>query len=134
MNNSILVAALRSAAADAGYTLHSADNDRLTPASTGFPAALLAPPAVHSAKGRRHGRIEYDVVLRLADLGADLPPEERYSRRQRMENDAIDIFTALSCNERIIAVENLSVAQQPSSASIHGELAVTAKARVVTFF
>lgn len=134
MNNSILVNAMRSAAAGAGYTLHCADSDRLTAASTRFPAALLSPPAVHSARGRRHGRIEYDLTLRLSDLGADLPPAERYTARQRMEKEALDIFTALTLKERIIAVENLTITHLPLSASIHGEIAVLAKARVVTCF
>lgn len=134
MNNAILVNALRRAAAASGYTLRSADEDRLTPAGTGFPAALLAPPVVHTAEGRRHGRIEYDVVLRLSDTGADLPPDKRYERRQKIENDAIAIFASLSEDERIIAVERLTATQLPLSASIHGELAVTAKARVITWF
>lgn len=134
MNNSILVNALRSAAADAGYPLRSADDDRLTPASAGLPAALLATPVVHSAKGRRHGRIEYDVTLRLSDNGADLPPQQRYAMREKIENDALAIFTALSENDRIIAVENLSVAPLPLSASIHGEIGAVAKARIITFF
>lgn len=134
MNNSSLVEAIRSAAAGAGYNLRCADNDRLSAVSAGFPAALLAPPAVHSARGRRHGRIEYDVTLRLSDLGADLPPEERYTARQKIENDALGIFTALSEAERIIAVENLTVSQLPASSSIHGEIAVLAKARILTFF
>lgn len=133
MNNSILVNALRDAARDAGYKLRCADAERLT-ASGVYPAALLVPPAVHSAKGRRHGRIEYDVTLRLVDTGADLPPEERYPKRQKMENDALAIFTSLSQSERVIAVENLTVSQLPASASIHGETAVAAKARVITYF
>lgn len=134
MNNAILVNALRGAASAAGYHLRNADDDRLSAPSAGFPAALLSPPVVRSAKGRRHGRIEYEVTLRLADLGADLPPAKRYPRRQKLENDALAIFTSLSCNERIIAVEDLTVVQQPSAASIHGEIAVVAKARVITFF
>ncbi|MCH5330110.1 MAG: hypothetical protein J1E04_04020 [Alistipes sp.] len=134
MNNSALVEALREAASRKGYTLRCADADRLTPASSRFPAALLAPPVVHSARGRRHGRIEYDVTLRLSDLGADLPPEERYRLRQQIENDALEIFTSLSRHQRIIAVENLNITQLPFSASLHGEAAVTAKARVLTFF
>lgn len=134
MNNSSLVEAIRSAAGAAGYNLRCADNDRLSAVSAGFPAALLAPPAVHSARGRRHGRIEYDVTLRLSDLGADLPPEERYTARQKIENDALGIFTTLSEAERIIAVENLTVSQLPASSSIHGEIAVLAKARILTFF
>lgn len=134
MNNQILVNALREAASSAGYKLRAADDDRLTPTTAGFPAALLAPPVVHSATGRRHGRIEYDVVLRLSDAGADLPPAERYTCRQDIENDALKIFTSLSENDRIIAVQNLTVAQIPSSSSIHGEIAVVAKARVITYF
>ena len=134
MNNSILVEALRTAAAAEGYSLRCADSDRLSAVTAGFPAALLAPPVVHSARGRRHGRIEYDIVLRLSDLGADIPPEKRYPARQKIENDALAIFTALTENERIIAVENLTISQLPSSASIHGEIAVLAKARIITFF
>lgn len=134
MNNAILVSALRTAASDAGYRLRCADDDRLSAASAGFPAALLSPPVVHSAKGRRHGRIEYDVTLRLSNLGADLPPEQRYTARQKIENDALDIFVSLSQNPRIIAVDNLTVTPLPLSASLHGEIAAVAKARILTFF
>ena len=134
MNNAILVEAMRSAAAEAGYTLRCADPDRQTVSSSRFPAALLSPPVVHSARGRRHGRIEYDLSLRLSNPAADLPPAERDDARQKIENDALRLFTALSDCDRIIAVENLTVSQLPLSSSIHGEIAVLAKARVYTYF
>lgn len=134
MNNSILVESLRQAAAAAGYGFRCSDSDRQTPADTGFPAALLAPPTLHSAQGRRHGRLAYDVVLRLSDIAADLPPQQRSAKRQKLEADALEIFTSLSEQPRIIAVENLTVAHQPLAASIHGETAVIAKARIHTFF
>lgn len=134
MNNTILVSAMRSAASAEGYNLRFADNDRLSAPSAGFPAALLSPPVVRTAEGRRHGRIEYELVLRLSDTGADLPPQERYELRQKLENDAIKIFTRLSYSDSVLAVENLTVAQQPMSASLHGELSAVAKARVITYF
>lgn len=134
MNNEILVSALRSAAAAAGYSFRCADEDRLSAASAGLPAALLLPPSVRTAKGRRHGRIEYEVALQLAADGADMPPGKKYGLRQKMEADALEIFTSLSEGERIIAVQNLTVAPVPSSASLGAFVAVTAKARVITFF
>lgn len=134
MNRAMLQNALRDLAVAAGYEFHAAD-DPLASATIGsYPAAWLSPPKLHSVEGRKHGRISYDIVLHLLGSGFRLPPDERNRLWNRMEADALEIFTALSENDRVIAVENLEISPRASALTNHGDISQSISARVVTCF
>ena len=52
----------------------------------------------------------------------------------RMEEQLLEIFAALSLDERVLAVEGLSVRPRAFALTPHGEISQTAAARIVTFF
>ena len=53
---------------------------------------------------------------------------------REMEEQLLEIFAALSLDERVLAVEGLSVRPRPLALTPHGEISQTAAARIVTFF
>jgi hypothetical protein len=68
------------------------------------------------------------------DAGAKLPPEERESIWARLEQDVVELFSSLSSEEFVVAVENLKIRHSSHTLTPHGEVAATATAEVVTFF
>ena len=99
-----------------------------------YPAAWLAPLELHAVEGRGHGRATYDMTLHLLSSGARLSPTERRAALARMEEQLLEIFAALSLDERVLAVEGLSVRPRAFALTPHGEISQTAAARIVTFF
>lgn len=135
MNNASICRSVREEASALGYDFAMAEEKfSAAAADCRFPFALLAPPEIHDVQGRRHGRIEYDIELRLLDAAADLDAAGRTALRQKMESDALALFVALSQHDRIIAVENLKTAFSHFTATLRGEIMLTATARVVTCF
>ena len=53
---------------------------------------------------------------------------------KRQEEQLLEIFAALSLDERVLAVEGLSVRPRAFALTPHGEISQTAAARIVTFF
>ena len=53
---------------------------------------------------------------------------------REMEEQLLEIFAALSLDERVLAVEGLSVRPRAFALTPHGEISQTAAARIVTFF
>lgn len=134
MNHAILTQAVERLASDGGYEFHSADERFMLQTISGYPAMWLAPPVFDSMEGVRHGRITYAVTLHALDAGAKLSPEGRGAAYARLESDVVELFTALSRDDAVVAVENLAVRAQTRTLTDHGEVAVTATADVVTFF
>ena len=99
-----------------------------------YPAAWLAPLELHAVEGCGHGRATYDMTLHLLSSGARLSPTERRAALARMEEQLLEIFAALSLDERVLAVEGLSVRPRAFALTPHGEISQTAAARIVTFF
>ncbi len=54
------------------------------------------------------------MTLHLLSSGARLSPAERRTALARMEEQLLEIFAALSLDERVLAVEGLSVRPAPS--------------------
>lgn len=134
MNRSSLEKALLRLAAEAGYTPTAGDDGTIQSTVTTYPAARLAPLSVARIEGRRHGRLSYNVTLRLLRLGMKRPPEERAAILARLENDLLDLFGRLSDEPRIIAVEELTLTPAAGTLTTHGELSQTARAQVITYF
>lgn len=65
--------------------------------------------------------------------GHRLTPDAEQAARCRMEEQLIDLFTELSGDERVIAVERLTVRPDTLSRP-DGCVAMTAVARIVTHF
>ena len=59
---------------------------------------------------------------------------EREAAYARLEGDVVELFTALSKADVVVAVEKLTVRPQTRTFTNHGEVAVTATADVITFF
>ena len=101
---------------------------------TSYPVMWLAPPQFDSMEGLRHGRMTYAVTLYAMEAGAKMSAVEREAAYARLEGDVVELFTALSKADVVVAVEKLTVRPQTRTLTNHGEVAVTATADVITFF
>ena len=128
MNRTHLEGAAEALAAQQGYAFHTGPEDGMAHTVRSYPAAW------HAVEGRGHGRATYDMTLHLLSSGARLSPAERRAALARMEEQLLEIFAALSLDERVLAVEGLSVRPRAFALTPHGEISQTAAARIVTFF
>ena len=99
-----------------------------------LPAAWLPPIRLKEVEGRLHGRATYSVELRLLHPGAKLSSERRNEVWSQTELQLFDLFTQLSTDPKVIAVENLTVQPGSGAYTPHGEISQTAKADVITCF
>ena len=134
MNRTYLTSAIRQLVSEQGYTLQTDSDDRARQEITRLPTAYLLPVQLKQADGRLHGRLIYGVELRLLHPGAKLSSEQRNEIWSRTELQLFDLFTQLSTDQKIIAVENLTIASESGKYTPHGEISQTAKADVVTHF
>lgn len=133
MNHSHLSGVLRAAAGRRGYTVYTGSDDRMPQTVAAYPAAWLSPMKLLSSDGRSHGTAVYEASVRLMRHGHRLIPDAEQAERCRMEEQLIDLFTELSGDERVIAVERLTVRPDALSRP-DGCVAMTAVARIVTHF
>ena len=101
---------------------------------TAYPALWLTPPRLEQMQGRKHGKVIYSVKLHALRDGLKLSPDERTQAWADMEQQLIDIFSQLSEEEFVVAVEYLKLQHTSSTLTNHSEVAVTATANVITFF
>ncbi len=134
MNHTNLTDAIGQLAAAAGYGFHTADERYMSQTITSYPVMWLAPPQFDSMEGLRHGRMTYAVTLYAMEAGAKMSAAEREAAYARLEGDVVELFTALSKADVVVAVEKLTVRPQTRTLTNHGEVAVTATADVITFF
>ena len=127
MNRTHLECAAERLAAERGYAFHALGQEAQPAVVRTYPAALLQPLALRSVEGRTHGRAVYDLTLRLLCKGAGLSPEA-------LEDDLLGLFSELSQDEKVIAVEALEIRPSAFTLTPHGELSQTASARIVTWF
>lgn len=133
MNRTHLESTVVELAEALGYPCVVAPDDYL-PGVAALPAARLAPVEFHEIEGRRHGRITYDLTLRLLREGLKRPHAARTEVWEQMENDLLELFNRLSDSPRIIAVEQLTLTPAAGTLTPHGELSQTAHARIITSF
>ena len=134
MNRTHLEGAAEALAIRQGYAFYAGPESDMAHTVRSYPAAWLAPLELHSVEGKSHGRATYDMTLHLLGSGARLSPTERRTAQARMEERMLALFAALSLDERVLAVEGLSVRPRTFSLTPHGEISQTATARIVTFF
>lgn len=134
MNRTHLERVAETLATERGYAFHALRQETQPTVVRTYPAALLQPLALRSIEGRVHGRAVYDLTLRLLGKGAKLSPESRGDAFAALENDLIGLFSDLSQDEKVIAVEGLEIHPSAFTLTPHGELSQTASARIVTWF
>lgn len=134
MNVKKLNSAIEQSATANGYHFHSAEERYIPQLTTAYPTLWLTPPTMKQMEGRTHGRITYSLTMHALDAAAKLPPEERNQRWAEMEGDLIGMFTQLSKEDFVVAIEHLTLRQSSHTLTSHGEVAVTATADVITFF
>lgn len=134
MNCAHLASAIRALANEFGYTVIEESDDRALQTIASLPAAWLQPLRLKTIEGRCHGRQTYSVELRLLFHTLKLSADRRAELRNQAEEHLVEIFTRLSNDERVIAVENLTIQPGAGKYTQHGELFQTAKADVVTYF
>lgn len=134
MNRTSLERALQRLSAEAGYAFHSAPEEYMARQIASMPAAWLAPLKLIEIDGRKHGRAVYEATLYLLEHGAPLSPGRRQERWADMERRALELFSALSDEPEVVAVENLTLQPRTYAFTDHGEISLTAEARIVTWF
>ena len=99
-----------------------------------YPAALLHPLSLRSIEGRNNGRAVYDLSLVLMRTAARAAPSEQAQIAAQLEEELLEILSDLTEEECVLAIEELQI--EPSAATLtpHGEIAQTARARIVTWF
>lgn len=134
MNRTHLERAVGERAEALGYGFRCAAGAYLPHDLPPFPAAWLLPPELRTAEGRTHGRLTYDLTLHLLRDGARLDARSRSEAWERMEDDLLGLYTSLSNAERVVGVEGLTIRPRTYELTHRGEIALTASARVVTWF
>lgn len=134
MNRTRIERAAERLVAERGYLFVPLVRDAEPAAAPAVPAALLPPPVLRSVEGRRHGRADYDLTMHLVRPAAKCPPDRWGEQLAALENDLLGIFADLSGEECVLAVEELVVRPSAAVRTLHGELAQTARARIVTWF
>lgn len=134
MNRSRIERAAERLATERGYLFRPLGQGAEPAVAGARPTALLPPVELRSVEGRRHGRADYGIVMHLVRPAAKCPPEGRGEVFAALERDMLAIFAALSEEECVLAVEELEIGPSAFVRTLHGELAQTARARIVTWF
>lgn len=134
MNRKKLISAVERIAAENGYTFHATDEREMSHTIRKYPIVWLVPPIFNSMQGRKQGKITYSLTLHAMEEGANLPPAEREQVWAKLEEDILGIFSALSNEDFVIAVEDLKIRPTSHTFTTHGEICATATADIITFF
>ncbi|HJA98781.1 MAG TPA: hypothetical protein H9779_04165 [Candidatus Alistipes avicola] len=134
MNRTHLASAIRTLASGLGYTVVEESDDRAPQTITAFPSAWLLPLRLKTIEGRHHGRQTYSVELRVIYSAMKLSADKRAELHSRAEENLLELFIQLSGDDRVIAVQNLSIQPGTGGYTQHGELSQIAKADVITYF
>ena len=134
MNRETIVNAIEQAATSGGYTFHCDGEQQMPVAVKEYPALWLTPPQFLKIEGRKSGKITYSVKVYAMENGIKFSPTERLNKLNKLEEDVVQMFAAVSQDERVVAVNNLKMSNNSKTDCTHGELVMTATAEVVTFF
>ena len=134
MNRALLCSAMEEVVSKCGYVFHMNDKSYYPTTVCRYPAAFMPYPEFVAMEGQKHGRITYKVSLCLARQGAKLSPSERNGVLAEMEKSVVDMFVALSQEENIAVVKELSISPCAEAIDEHGAIAIEATAKVETIF
>ena len=134
MNRKKLIQAIERIATADGYTFYSTDEREMPRAIRKYPLIWLSPPLFTSMEGRKQGKITYSLTLHAMQANVKLPSAERERVWEQLEDEILKLFAALSGEDFVIVVKDLSMNSASYSLTPHGEICVTATAEVVTCF
>ena len=134
MTRAILEAAVQGAASAKRYLFRSVPPEYASALVNHYPVAYLVPIRFLNIEGSTRGKITYEVTLHLIHHAAKLSAEQRLSLMYTIEDNALDIFEAISRHEAVVAVEDLQIRPASRPITAHGEVAMSATARVTLFF
>lgn len=129
-----LTQAIETLVREKGYKFCSAAADYRPSQIAALPAAFLLPPEFRAIEGRKSGKITYRISLDLLAKGARLAPAERTKVLDKLESDIFAIFGRLSAEQRVVAVEEMTVSPVSKPLTSLGDVAMRAVAEVVTCF
>ncbi len=132
MNRTHLERAAEAIVSGLGYAFAAVPDGRAPLAP--YPAALLAPLELRSVEGRKHGLATYSATLRLMRDGARTNPAGRREAAAALENDLLAVFAALADDERVVAVEQLTIRPEEGGPTHHAAIVQRAEARIITCF
>lgn len=135
MNRTRLLQAVERLAVERGFHFLTLRRQEIPTLVRAYPAALLYPLSLRSVEGRKSGRASYDIELTLLrTVGRTAGPGARAEVAAQLEEQLLDLFTALSDEECVLAVEELQIRPESAPLTVHGEIALTAQAQIVTWF
>jgi hypothetical protein len=134
MNRAILCSAIEEVVSRYGYDFTLNDKSYYPATICRYPAAFMLQPEFLRQEGRKHGRITYNVSLRLARQGAKLTPKERSELLAEMEGQMMEMFISISQTQRVAVVDKLTIKPLSETVDTHGAVAIEAKADIETIF
>lgn len=132
MNRTRLIQAVERLAVERNWHFIALRNNLAPSALKALPSAILRRLDLRSIEGKNNGTAIYDIVLTLVvrperpAAGADAAAE--------LEEPLIGLFTAISEEPCVVAVEQLALKCEAAPLTPHGDVAMTATARIVTWF
>lgn len=134
MNRAFLCSAIEGVVSERGYDFSICEKSYYPTIVCRYPAAFMSQPEFVRQEGRNHGRITYNVSLRLARQGAKLTPKERNALLAEMEEQMTEIFIELSRDKSVAVVDNLTIKPLSEAVDVHGAVSLEANADVETIF
>ncbi len=129
-----LTNSIEKAARAKGYEFASAAKEYLPSQVATLPAAFMLPPEFRAIEGRKSGKITYRITLYLLAKGAHIAPAKREQLLEKLENDAFGIFSRLSAEQRVLAVEDMTLAPLSKPLTSRGDVAIKGEGNVVVSF
>jgi hypothetical protein len=134
MNRKTIIDAVEQAATARGYNFYSDEAENVRTIIKRLPALCLTPPKFLSMQGRRHGKITYEVTLHAIRNGIKCSPDQKDAIWAELEQHLLDIFSLVSQNEKVAAINDLTIDCTSHGKVLVGGVEATAKARVETLF
>ncbi len=134
MNRFAFTRALLSSIEGAGYSSIVAPQSQLMGGEVSLPTVWVEPLDIVEIDGRKSGKVHYSLTLGMLCDSGNNTLSDRSFQASEMEGEIFNILSQLSLYDCVIAIEDIttSVAKQPLTR--FSEVAVVAKARVVTHF
>ncbi|MFI3316591.1 MAG: hypothetical protein SNF93_03295 [Rikenellaceae bacterium] len=117
-----------------GYTPLIVSEEGLEKGITTFPTAWIQLPLVLSVEGRDQGVITHKITVALLDDYSAYSFEDKNSRLAEMQEDMLEIMTAISCQEGIVELNEVSVTPRLTHTTRHGDVAQICQAKIVSYF
>ncbi len=134
MNREKLINAFEQIAQTEGYFFYTAESRFMPQMVKLHPAMWLAPPEFKSMQGCKHGAATYTVELSLMRLGIKADDKQKRAISVELEQSLIEIFATLSSFDFVAEVDKLQINHSSHTQTIHGEVAASATAEVITIF